>query len=352
MIDFRLFNKVDKIFLETSKNLLLDYLWPANEDQQKKKFLKRVIINPNFTYRGLRYSTSEVEKKLTSIKLPNNPIGRIYTKKVQNKLISNEIIKNRGKKGFVRQQSIKLHKIPPKSLVRYSEKILVDTPRIVYEKSVTASKLKQEMEKALLTYGCKGWQVEATKVKLIGVYPSQKKIKINQDGKYSANALKRLVIHEVGVHVLRSANGYRQPLKIFALGVPGYLATEEGLTTYFEELTGNFDEEKMRDYAGRVIAVDCVCRKLSFRKTFEKLLGYRFGENMAWRLSVRAHRGGGYTKDHIYLKGYLKVTKFAKENGDFKTLYVGKFGIEDLPLIRKLLKEGILKKAKYLPNFI
>ncbi len=139
---------------------------------------------------------------------------------------------------------------------------------------------------------------------------------------------------------------------MFALGLPGYLSTEEGLAAYFEELTGNTDEEKMRDYAGRVIAVNSVCKNLSFREAYEKLRGYGFTEGKAWRLAIRAHRGGGYIKDHVYLKGYFQVKKFAEKNGDLKSLYVGKIGIQHLPLVKNLLKEGILKKPKYLPVFL
>jgi len=130
------------------------------------------------------------------------------------------------------------------------------------------------------------------------------------------------------------------------------LPTEEGLTSYFEELTGNTSDEMMRDYAGRVIAVDSVCQDLTFKKTFERLKDHSFTDDQAWNLAVRAHRGGGYIKDHVYLEGLTIVKDFAAKGGDFKTLYVGKVGIDHLPLVEKLLEEGVLQEAKYLPKFI
>ena len=162
----------------------------------------------------------------------------------------------------------------------------------------------------------------------------------------------RLKVHEVGVHALRAANGYEQPLKIFALGLPGYLPTEEGLSSYFEEFTGNTSEETMRDYAARVIAVDSVCQGLNFRQTFDRLKSYELTNDQAWNLAIRAHRAGGYIKDHVYLDGHRKVKEFVASDGDFNTLYVGKVGIEDLPLVRRLVKEGTLREAKYKPQFV
>ncbi len=352
MTDADSFNQIDRVFIETSKLLKLDYIWPANDDEQKEKFLKGKIKNPKFLYRSLKYSPKEVEKVLTALKFPKGRIGEIYKKKLERKFLSNKIIAKRGQKSIVKRASIKLHGVPSKKLVNYAEKLLSEIPSAVHEKTVPPEKLKKAMEKALSVYNLNEWKIEYSDVKLAGVYPSQKKVKINKKAKYSQNALKRLVIHEIGVHVLRAANGYEQPFKIFALGLPGFLPTEEGLTTYFEETTGNWDDEKMRDYAGRVVAVDSVCKNLSFKKTFERLKEYKFTNGQAWRLAVRAHRGGGYIKDHVYLKGYLKVKDFAKKKGDFKTLYVGKVAIEDLPLVEKLLRDGILKKPKYLPDFL
>ncbi|GAG24501.1 unnamed protein product, partial [marine sediment metagenome] len=164
--------------------------------------------------------------------------------------------------------------------------------------------------------------------------------------------LRGLAIHEVGVHVLRAANGYRQPLKIFAIGLPTYLSTEEGLSMYFEEITGNTNNEMLRNYAARVVAVDSLLRDLTFRKTFEKLKSYNFSDEQAWNLTLRAFRGGGYIRDHVYLEGYIQVKDFAQKKGDFKALYVGKIGIKDLTLVKDLLKKGILREAKYIPKFI
>ena len=196
------------------------------------------------------------------------------------------------------------------------------------------------------------WSVELSDKRLTTVYPSERKITVCRDRTFAKIDSERLSVHEVGVHVLRYVNGYEQPLKIFALGLPGYLSTEEGLTSYFEELTGNASEETMRDYAARVIAVDSVCGDLDFKQTFERLKEYDLTNGQAWNLAVRVHRAGGYIKDHVYLDGNRKVKEFVEKEGDLHALYAGTIGIEDLPFVRKLTHEGILREPKYKPWFL
>lgn len=150
---------------------------------------------------------------------------------------------------------------------------------------------------------------------------------------------------------MRAENGFNQDLKIFGVGLRDYLSTEEGLTSYFEEKTGLSNLEVMRSYAGRVLAVDCLCSGKSFRETFDFLRTY-FDDENAWKLCVRVFRGGGFTKDYVYLKGYFEVKDFIESGENVRDLYVGKIGLKDLEFVEKLVEEGVLKKAKFLPEFL
>ena len=85
---------------------------------------------------------------------------------------------------------------------------------------------------------------------------------------------------------------------------------------------------------------------------FDRLRGYGLTEDQAWNVTLRAYRGGAYIKDHIYLQGLQEVREFVDNDGDFKTLYVGKVGIKHLDLVRSLLDEGVLKEARHVPDFI
>lgn len=352
MVDITALNSLDEALMDAAKSVKpLYYIEPTNDKEQKAEFLTGRIQNPGFEYRELEYNPQEVVQILNSIKIPDDDLGKIFDRKRTDTLVANRIICNRGNEALVREATIAMHGSPSEQLVAYADELLRKIPATEAQKTVPSEEVKNSLETALYENGLTDWKVEFSDKRLTTVYPAEKKITVCKDRKFAGVDSERLKVHEVGVHAVRAANGYEQPLKIFALGLPGYLPTEEGLTSYFEELTGNSSEEMMRDYAARVIAVDSVCKGLNFKQTFDKLKSYHFTDNQTWDLGVRAHRAGGYIKDHVYLDGYRQVKEFAGKEGDFKTLYVGKIGIGDLPLIRKLLTEGIIKEAKHIPHF-
>lgn len=353
MVDLEKFHSLDAALMDASKQLKpLFYVNPVNETEEREKFFASQTCNPSFEYRPLKYSPAVLTLQLQSVVIPSCTIGKIFQEKRRNMLLSNKVIANRGNPEVVQNATIAVHGRPNEALVDYAVDLLQEIPNVVAEKTIPSSKVKQSLEEALIQHGLVDWRVELADKRLTTVNAAEKKISVCKDRLFAANDPARLVVHEVGVHALRAANGYAQPLNIFAVGLPGYLPTEEGLTSYFEEQTGTANEETLRDYAARVIAVDSVCNGLNFRQTFDRLKDHNLTQDQAWNLSVRAHRGGGYVKDHVYLDGLLRVRDFAENEGDFATLYVGKVGIEHLPLVRQLLQEGVLKEAVHAPKFI
>lgn len=353
MFDLERYNSIDEKFSEITKPLRpLYYVNPVNAKEQKKAFLSREIKNPTFRYRQLEYDPEEVEKNLRSIEMPDDLIGTLFSIKQENALWTNRIMLELGNIIMFRFVTSEINGEPDQALVDYGDKLLKEIPAIEEPKTVPSNIIKDSLEKTLLDNGLTDWKVEFSDKHITTVYQALKKITVCEDRYFTEIDISRLGVHEVGVHALRAANGYEQPFKIFALGLPGYTSTEEGIAMFMEELTGNTSNELMRDYAGRVIAVDSVCKDLSFRQTFDRLKSYEMSDDQAWNLSLRAHRGGGYIKDHLYLKGKLEVDEFAKTDADFKSLYVGKVGIQDLPLVRKLLDQGTLKQPKYFPKIL
>jgi len=346
------FQETDQKLLEITRILrTLYYIEPINQKEEKEEFFKGKE-NPDFKYRDLEYDPDEIEQQLNEIRPPDNsPLSQIFIKLIDNLNLENNLIRNVGDSNIVKQASSIIHGLPSKNLVIEADKILKKLRIREYPETVPAKKIKEALEKELKKYNLEGWMINLTDKWLTSVNPSEKKINICKDRNFSESELKQLPIHEIGVHVLRAVNGYEQPLRIFAIGLPNYLSTEEGLSTYAEEITFNLSNNKMIDYASRVIAVDSALKGLSFRETFNRLKEYKLSDEFAWNVTIRAHSGGGYLKDHVYLEGYLKIKKFAENNGDFKTLFLGKIGLEDLPLIKELLNQGILKPAKQIPDF-
>ena len=349
-MDVQKYNLLDNALMDAAREVKpLFYCNPINEVSQKSQFFHS-NTQPRFKYRELSYNPKEVEEKLLSIEVPDDVLGRIFNKKLETTLLENKLISNRGDEDLVREVTSVIHGSPQADLVAYSEDLIKTISNEIEEKVVDSDSIKCSLEKSLLEYGLVDWKLEFSEKRLTTTYPAEKKMTICQNRKFTKTDPQRLAIHEIGVHVLRAVNGYEQPLQIFAVELPGYLPTEEGMTSYFEEITGNSSPEIMRDYAARVIAVDSVCTGLDFKSTFDRVKSFNVTDDQAWNVSVRAHRGGGYIKDHVYLEGYLIVKEFAESGGDFKQLYVGKIGIADLDLIESL--EGIIKPPKHLPKFI
>lgn len=134
---------------------------------------------------------------------------------------------------------------------------------------------------------------------------SGRNIKVNMGCQFSPADLNALIHHELGVHMVTSINADRQPLKVLKLGLPGNTHTQEGgLAILCEYLSGNFPLQRLKTLALRVITVDKMVRGDSFSETFNHLVTeHRLDKNDAFTITARAYRGGGFTKDYLYLKG-------------------------------------------------
>lgn len=347
------FTECDRTFIEaTSKIRTLHYIEPINLPDQKEKFLFGRIENPEFRYGNLDYDPDEVLETLSPLKIPGGELGKFYKQKRDELLKHNEVVINRGDSKRVQSITRALYGQPQPELVDRAEDLLENIPKTKDEKDIEASKVKEALEEAIKELGLKDWTVEFSDKNVTTVYEAEKKITVGRGRKFSQLDIKRLPIHEVGVHVARAANGYSQPYKLFAIGLPGYLSTEEGLAVYFEKKLGVQSSEIFRDFAGRVLAIDSVRQGLDFRSTFERLREHGILEDQAWTLCVRAFRAGGYLKDHVYLKGYFQIKDFLEDGGGLRELYVGKVGIKDLAIVRKLIKQQIIFPPQFLPEFV
>ena len=66
---------------------------------------------------------------------------------------------------------------------------------------------------------------------------------------------------------------------------------------------------------------------------------------------MRVYRGGGFTKDAIYLRGLMWLLEYFRGGGDLETLIVGKFPINHLGIIRELIWRGVVKKPALVPRY-
>jgi uncharacterized protein (TIGR02421 family) len=135
-------------------------------------------------------------------------------------------------------------------------------------------------------------------------------------------------------------------------GFAGYDQIQEGLAVLSEFLVGELNINRLKLLAARVLAVDSVIHGADFIETYNMLCDdFGFRSKTAFNVTVRVHRGGGFTKDAIYLKGLIELLNFIKNGGDLFHLYPGKFALAHLPYIEELMHLRIIKKP-LLPAFL
>lgn len=176
-----------------------------------------------------------------------------------------------------------------------------------------------------------------------------KTLVLNENHSFSDHELEVLNNHEIGVHMVTTMNGLLHPLKIFSHGFPNYEETQEGLAVFAEYMSNNLTVKRLKELAYRVIAVDSLAKGYDFSKTF-RLLHNQFDldKNSAFYITLRVHRGGGFTKDYLYLTGLKKIYDFYKAGNDLSPLLTGKVTLEYLEEINSLIDKGLAKPAKHL----
>ncbi|MGH2806622.1 MAG: flavohemoglobin expression-modulating QEGLA motif protein [Actinomycetota bacterium] len=182
---------------------------------------------------------------------------------------------------------------------------------------------------------------------------SHGKLLIPATANFRATRVDPLIQHEIGTHVITYANGNAQPLKILAVGLPGYEETQEGLAVLAEYAIDGLDPQRLRILAARVVAVRRLLDGAGFIEIFEELHeGFGFAPQTAWGVAIRVARSGGLTKDVIYLRGISRVLEFATLRKDLSPLLVGKLSLDHVPLVEELLERGVLTPAWIRPHWL
>ncbi|MGN7783060.1 flavohemoglobin expression-modulating QEGLA motif protein [Niabella sp. 22666] len=186
-----------------------------------------------------------------------------------------------------------------------------------------------------------------------GILVSKGVLNINSGFGVSKKRAQPLLQHEIGTHVVTYYNGKAQPLELFSIGVPGYEELQEGLAVLAEYMTGGLTASRMRTLAARVVAVQEMISGKSFVETFNLLSDkYAFTPHSAFNICMRVYRGGGLTKDAVYLKGFLNIIDYIRKGKDLKHLLIGKIREDYLPVVQELIHRNILLEAPITPRFL
>lgn len=208
-----------------------------------------------------------------------------------------------------------------------------------------------KLEEALQVRQLHGWRVERDTVMSARVLVDSAKrlLRVNPLARFRVRDLRRLIAHEIDVHVVRAHNGQSQALHCFSTGLPGSLATEEGLALVAEEEAGAASPGVLSRQVEVVRAIHDA-RRLGFRELYDELAA-RQGPALAWGICLRIKRGladpslpGVYAKDSVYLRGRMLVRQWLDDGNDIRQLYVGKVSLTDP--VAQWLEEGWLRPGR------
>ena len=186
-----------------------------------------------------------------------------------------------------------------------------------------------------------------------GLMVSRGNLLIGIDTVVPASRLEALIQHEVGTHVLTYYNGRSQPFKQLYSGLAGYEELQEGLAVMAEYLVGGLSLPRVRLLAARVIAARRLVEGASFVETFRELdRNYEFSQQVAFNITMRVFRGGGLTKDAVYLRGLIRLHKYLRDGGSLEPLLVGKISAENVPVIKELMWRKVLHAPPLRPGYL
>ncbi len=187
-------------------------------------------------------------------------------------------------------------------------------------------------------------------------------IKIRRGSRFSPRELRQLACHEGQIHMGTTFNGRAQPVLSF-IGTPSprTARTQEGLAVFSEFLERATSLPRLRRLCDRTLAIHRAEQGASFLDLYRHSLEQGQDERSAFDSARRVCRGGlveggaPFTKDLCYLDGLLGVTNFlrialVKGHSHFvRMLFVGKIRMEDVPLMERLAREGLVNEPAYVP---
>jgi uncharacterized protein (TIGR02421 family) len=352
---------VDRTLVGWARKIrLFYYVAPANEAEVRARFLDRHTRDgqPRFDYRPLEFSTAQARRDLEKAPMDaigDEILGRLYEQKRWEieRLIA--LLEARGKADFLKR-SIELFGSPPPPLVRDARQLLAET-RWVEHRTLEAEEvrgmLKDHLERYRRRYRDFDCQVVLDGAMSAKMYVHENRIHLKRGALFSREAARCDTVHEIDAHVLSFLNGRRQPLCLFEIGPRGTLAYQESLGVFTEIANGVMFPGRVVSLAARVVAVAAMVDGATFSEVFDELTAeYGLDEDEAFLICVRVFRGGGFTKDWLYVAELERIFRHWASGGDMEHLLLAKVTMDEQDTVRHLAAGGVLLPARFLPEYL
>ncbi len=349
---------LDKSLFQLARGLeTLLYINPVNIAVERKKFFRsNGNQNPSFIYRQLDidpYLFREQLYRLPVADIRDPGVQRLYRDVIDSYGKKIDLLVKAGKPGFLYE-----------SLKYYGEPGLTDKNNANFimhageQEPAQPSSVNAEEALTLFRQTAEQWGMackveKSSKLAAAAMVLNNKRTVLISSGlQMSEQEIRALINHELGVHMATTLNANSQQLKVFALGLPGNTYTQEGLAILNEYQSGNLSLKRLKGLALRVIAVQEMIARNDFRHTFSYLHEeHKLSKEDAFNLAVRVHRGGGFTKDYLYLSGVSRAAELAQQRS-IDNLYVGKTGFDYLDIINEMVARQWVATPRFCPEFL
>jgi uncharacterized protein (TIGR02421 family) len=332
---------------------ILDAVKPLNYLQEKEKFFaNNFSTGPSFTYKTTNIDTFALKRRLYNLPLEqiqDEDLYKLYLAVIDSYADKIDQYKSIGTNEFL-YDSLRYYGEPNEKDINNAQFILhlPSNPNDKAGELVDAQGIVKILSK-MAEAEKYTWEVKLDETMVANALVSGTTVRINSNAKLYETDANALAHHELGVHLVTSLNGQQQPLRILSLGCPLNTTTQEGLAILSEYLSGNLTVQRLKILALRVIAVKSMIEDKNFRTTFLILKEmYNVSDEQAYTITARVYRGGGYTKDYLYLKGFSLILSAYEHEKDFNNLLAGKTSLEFLPLITRLIDKGLLIAPQYI----
>ncbi len=337
----------------------LQQVTPVNSSEAWDEFQKsRFTDPPHLLYRPLPYHPNLIKRRLFDVPvedIEDATLAHLCGEKQGELDFQLTALRELGTPRFL-YSSLQLYGGAEPSLVELAEAILKRLPIGSGDDSDTcaaADEVVAAAEGEIQHYRQRMPEFSATVVRddvAAGLMAVRGKLYVSHSVRLRRSRIEPLMHHEVGTHLLTYYNGAAQPFRLMQFGLADYEALQEGLAVLAEYLAGGLSCARLRTLALRVLAVRWMMEGVGFVEAFRRMGDLGFSNRSAFMTTLRVFRGGGLTKDAIYLRGLGQLLEYLTAGHDLEPLYSGKFGLQHVPYVRELRRRGVLRPPAILPR--
>lgn len=335
---------------------LLSYVNPLNVEKEKHRFFtSKYLYEPQFKYPKLKFDPYKLHRLFFAQRLEriaDEKLHDLYRDVLYHYANMVQCIETIGRGKEFYYNSLRIYGSPRERDVKNAQFILhyANEPGgLDMEKVFTAEEARAYFEQFATQYDFPLNIRFSTHIAADAmVSNATQTLLIKRNALFSKNQLLTLANHEIAVHLVTTFNGLLQPLKIFSHGFPKNVETQEGLAVFSEYMSGALTLKRLKELAYRVIASDSLIKGYNFSDTFDLIHNqYKLNKQEAFYITLRAHRGGGFTKDRLYLSGLRKIYRRYRKGHAMEPLLSGKVALEYEDRVAYLKELGLANEITY-----